>query len=245
MKTSESTKLLTEALTKCKFKSPPKSKVVDYTYNGKRTHYAYASLDQIIESTDTELKKNGLALTQGTGFDASNFGLFTRLSHVSGEWQESFMPLETRDQSPQDIGAQLTYFRRYQWVGMIGIEAEEDTDGLAARPESPSAPVRPDVATKPLPPPSGAQLPNHAPTGLGGAADYVPKFGKFQNVPLGRIPLNELANYASFLRKDGKKPKPIVAEFLQKVDELSFVAADPSKWPEPPPIDPNDELPYT
>lgn len=132
MITSEQIGELVKALTEAAkdFKPILKTKTVDFTFNNRRTHYKYAPLEAVIEATDPALRKNGLRIIQGTGYIASGkFGLFTRLAHTSGQWIEAFCPLsDPTSAKEQDAGAQQTYFKRYGWCAIIGVESESDTD---------------------------------------------------------------------------------------------------------------------
>jgi len=61
----------------------------------------------------------------------SVFGL---LMHSSGQYIDSKISLQAKDQSPQSIGSAITYARRYQLTSMLGIApAADDDDGQAAQ----------------------------------------------------------------------------------------------------------------
>ena len=45
---------------------------------------------------------------------------------------EYVMPLYLSDKTMQGLGSAITYARRYAWQSVLGIAAEEDTDGPAA-----------------------------------------------------------------------------------------------------------------
>ncbi len=56
--------------------------------------------------------------------------LTTRLIHAeTGEHLEATMPLTIDKQGSQGFGAALTYARRYALMSMLGLVADEDTDG--------------------------------------------------------------------------------------------------------------------
>ena len=57
--------------------------------------------------------------------------LHTCLRHVSGESWADTTPLYLGDKTMQGLGAAITYARRYAWQSVLGIAAEEDTDGPA------------------------------------------------------------------------------------------------------------------
>jgi hypothetical protein len=99
------------------------------------------------------LAKHGLAVTQGISFqqgfsDAAavlHDTLTTSLIHKSGQWIESEMPLHLPKQDPQGQGSAVTYARRYAYMAILGLVADDDDDGNAAS--------RPKVQPKPEPKP--------------------------------------------------------------------------------------------
>ena len=89
--------------------------------------FAYAPLDQIMNTVRGPLRDNGLTLTQI--LDAE--GLVTMLIHESGACLRGITPLpETTD--VQAFGSAITYLRRYSVVSILGIATEEDDDGNRA-----------------------------------------------------------------------------------------------------------------
>jgi hypothetical protein len=105
---------------------------------GQRS-YRYLTLDKLIEATRPVLTKHGLALIQAPGFaergeDGAMPILATRLLHDSGETFEFSTPLYLSEKTMQGLGSAITYARRYAWQSVLGIAAEEDTDGPAPDP---------------------------------------------------------------------------------------------------------------
>jgi hypothetical protein len=89
--------------------------------------FAYAPLDQIMNTVRGPLRDNGLTLTQI--LDAE--GLVTMLIHESGACLRGVTALpETSD--VQAFGSAITYLRRYSVVSILGIATEEDDDGNRA-----------------------------------------------------------------------------------------------------------------
>lgn len=129
MKTSEKIEQLIGALVEAQgeFTAPTKNKEVDA---GKYV-YSYADLADVIETIKPVMKKHGLSVIQVPSKTAEGFFLYTRLMHKSGEWIESQLPL-SENRSPQELGSQMTYMRRYSLCGIVGIAAEDDDDGRAA-----------------------------------------------------------------------------------------------------------------
>lgn len=105
---------------------------------GQRS-YRYLTLDKLIAETRPILTKHGLAVMQGPvyverGEDGAMPALRTTLAHVSGEEATLTCPLYLTEKTMQGLGAAITYARRYAWQSVLGIAAEEDTDGPAPDP---------------------------------------------------------------------------------------------------------------
>lgn len=110
--------------------------------------YRYLTLDKLIAETRPVLTKHGLAILQwpdyiDRGTEGAIPALTTRLQFAetdeslqggtlkSGDYLEVTMPLYLTDKTMQGLGAAITYARRYAWQSVLGIAAEEDTDGPA------------------------------------------------------------------------------------------------------------------
>jgi hypothetical protein len=98
----------------------------------------YADLGSVIEAGRHVLPKHGLAVTQlvsgGTQFDQPGaIEVETILMHKSGQWVSSTISLpvgEERGKSQAQVaGSIISYLRRYAYASILGIYAEEDTDG--------------------------------------------------------------------------------------------------------------------
>jgi hypothetical protein len=96
----------------------------------------YATLGAVISSSKPILAKYGLAITQ---FDVSRegqIGVTSILIHQSGEYIEEtimMVPEIAKGVSHgQAAGIVLTYLRRYSWVSILGMYADEDSDGANA-----------------------------------------------------------------------------------------------------------------
>jgi len=113
----------------------------------------YAALPDVVASASPVLAKHGLAVTQGISFqqgfsDNANVlhdTLTTTLIHKSGQWIQSEMPLHLPKQDPQGQGSAVTYARRYAYMAILGLVADDDDDGNAAS--------RPKVQSQPKPAP--------------------------------------------------------------------------------------------
>lgn len=154
MKTSESTANLIKALKASQEAFPIITKDRDGQLGNRK--YKYADLSTVLDAVKPVLLKNGLVLQHG--MEANGHSSVTcRLSHVSGEWQESALNLPD-NLTAQDLGSQISYQRRYSACAMLGIVTEDDDDGAAATkavqqqatpknyPLKPMAPVKPPAA---------------------------------------------------------------------------------------------------
>jgi hypothetical protein len=127
----------------------------------------YATLNDVMDAARKPLVDNGLSyvqmITTPAGMDGF-VGLATRLMHTSGEWLEDTVAFPVDPGSnravnaAQTAGSTITYMRRYALAAMLGIVADEDTDGeqpaqTAEKPAKP-APVKPANGN---PPPFAAE----------------------------------------------------------------------------------------
>lgn len=137
---SEDIKEVATALAKAQGEMDNASKSSNNPFFGSR----YADLAEVINVSRPALSKNGLAVTQGTIPINGKSVLVTTVMHTSGQWLKSYdviepVPMKTKDEkgvtvyaiTPQAKGSAMTYSRRYQYSGMVGV-AQEDDDGNAA-----------------------------------------------------------------------------------------------------------------
>jgi hypothetical protein len=125
MEMSQSIGALAKALSLAQKEFPAivKNRVV--SVRGKAQYeFKYAELDQIIEKTRPVLSAHGLVVTQLVGIGK----LTTVLAHESGEWisEEAELPSGAYN---QEVGAGITYRRRYALAALLNISAEDDDDG--------------------------------------------------------------------------------------------------------------------
>jgi len=104
-------------------------------------HYknSYASLSSVWDACRKPLSDNGLAVVQLIDKIDNQTYLITTITHASGQWIKSQMPINIEKVTPQGLGSLLTYYRRYMLSSMVGIapgkdDAEED-DGTIAQKE--------------------------------------------------------------------------------------------------------------
>lgn len=109
----------------------------------------YAALPDVVAHATPILTKHGLAVSQfiDGGIDGGE-GLTTYLLHESGQFIARTMRLHLVKDDPQAQGSAVTYARRYAYMSVLGLVADEDDDGNSAsvsRPQvqgsRPSAPA--------------------------------------------------------------------------------------------------------
>lgn len=154
MKTSEKIGAIAAAIVKAQAEMPKLLADSDNPYYKSK----YIALADLIKEVRPVLAKFGLAIIQGVSGDGEKAVIITtRIIHESGEWiEESFtMPVVakgSKEATPQDYGAAVTYARRYSLAGILGVASEEDDDANSishpierAAPQKPmQAPVKQD-----------------------------------------------------------------------------------------------------
>lgn len=117
------------AAAQAEFPSIPKTKEATVqTKSGGTYTYTYADLADVLGAVRPVLGAHGLALTQTTRSIGEGRVMLVTTLHHGHETLESEFPLTIGDKSPQDVGAVMSYARRYQICAVLGIAAEDDTD---------------------------------------------------------------------------------------------------------------------
>lgn len=91
--------------------------------------FKYADLSACAEAAAPALKENGLAVSQ----IICNWTLITLLTHKSGQWIKSELPISLSGNSVdyQALGSAITYIKRYSYCAILGIVADADDDANA------------------------------------------------------------------------------------------------------------------
>jgi len=101
-------------------------------FKNNRVMYRYASLDGIINHIRPVFKECGLAHCQKIQTRDDGTWLITTIFHECGEYIESEVRLlaeaNGRMSVNQQLGAAVTYMRRYQLASMLGLSSDADTD---------------------------------------------------------------------------------------------------------------------
>jgi hypothetical protein len=98
----------------------------------------YAGLPEVVSHTAPVLAKHGLAVSQFiTHAEDGTDSLLTYLLHKSGQFIAYSMILHLPKSDPQGQGSAVTYARRYSYMSVLGLVADEDDDGnKASQPKS-------------------------------------------------------------------------------------------------------------
>ena len=99
----------------------------------KAQYGLFSDLSTVLSTVIPPLVKNGLVITQifQPGTEGSEPMLVTTLRHISGETVESVLPLVVNNgrNKLHDLGASVTYLRRYALLSLVSLVADVDTDG--------------------------------------------------------------------------------------------------------------------
>lgn len=140
MNHSESLVELTKAL--IKFQSDVEA--VPKTATNPFFKSKYAALPGVVEAAQPLLTRHQLAVTQIIDHDGEHDVLVTMLLHESGEWIEGRGLLHLVKDDPQAHGSATTYGRRYGYMAILGLVADEDDDGNKASKKKEEKPEKSD-----------------------------------------------------------------------------------------------------
>ncbi len=134
--------------------NPEKSMVATMPADGKaavKQTFRYAPLSGGLDIVRKTLGQHEIATVQATAIDhaAGIVNVTTTLAHSSGEWIASDWPVCSLEDiaSPKQMGAALTYARRYALFALVGIAGEDDLDAPDL-----NAPEPAEAAAEQLPP---------------------------------------------------------------------------------------------
>ncbi len=141
MNKSDSVLKLSGALAKAQAEMPAVEKNATNPFLKNR----YADLGAVIEAAKPILAKNGLSVVQMPVSLDNSIGVTTMLMHESGEWLEGTIFLPIGDEKGKSVaqvtGSVITYLRRYSYASILGMYADEDTDGNKPAPAAKPAPM--------------------------------------------------------------------------------------------------------
>lgn len=124
--------LLSCALAKAQAEMP----VAIFDAQNKFLNNKYATLGAVISASRPILAKHRLSIVQFPISDAESVGVESMLVHESGEFVSHRVLIPLADEKGktkvQCAGSVLTYLRRYSWSSILGMYADDDSDGSAA-----------------------------------------------------------------------------------------------------------------
>lgn len=97
-----------------------------------KTQYKYATLGNIIDKIKPAMKAGGLSFSQTINSEGIRTLLICK---EDGSTLESLMAIPG-SQDPKQIGSQITYFRRYMLVSILGIVGDDDKDAPEPKPDA-------------------------------------------------------------------------------------------------------------
>lgn len=112
------------AIAQGQFKPVGTDKSVSFPTSKGSVKYNYASFAAIVKMAQGPLSQNGLAIFQTTLDDH----LITTLAHKSGQSITSVIPLPSEYNDIKQLGANLSYLRRYQYTAIAGIVIQDEDD---------------------------------------------------------------------------------------------------------------------
>jgi len=133
MRTSEQTDALSAAMAKAW------AKLTDPVADAKNSHFGstYAKLSAGTTVIRPALASEGLSYSQGIGkSEALGHVMITRITHASGQWQETDYPIAI-SAKPQAMASANTYARRHALFAAVGV-APDDDDGEGAHERAPT-----------------------------------------------------------------------------------------------------------
>lgn len=91
--------------------------------------FRYASLGSHIDAIREPFAKHGLIVTQGVNSEGDRVSVSTQIAHTSGEWIRATVGITLAERAKaQDLGAAVTYLRRYAIASIAMLTGDDDTD---------------------------------------------------------------------------------------------------------------------
>lgn len=127
--------------------------------------FRYASLGAHLDAIREPFARHGLIVTQGVESSDKGVSVTTMIAHGSGEWMRSSVGMDLPERATaQNLGAIVTYLRRYAIASIALLTGDDDTDAdedRIARAPQPAAkpaqaPAKPAAAPQPVAAPKPA-----------------------------------------------------------------------------------------
>lgn len=101
---------------------------------GAEYSYKYADLADVLEAVEPALNAEGIFLMQRTSRVQGGVLATSTLLHESGEWiATSGMHMPLAGDGAQAVGSAITYAKRYDVCGLLGVASDADDDGRTAQ----------------------------------------------------------------------------------------------------------------
>jgi len=130
----------------------------------------YATLKAMIETARPVLAENGLSVSQIVVSYDGQIGVETVLMHNSGEWISNtaiLPPGEEKGKSGAQVaGSTITYLRRYSYAAILGLYADEDTDGNGPQQNTKQGTQKPPQGNRTAPAPQRPYTPEQLRAGI-------------------------------------------------------------------------------
>lgn len=135
--------------------------------------FRYASLGAHLDAIRAPFAANGLIVTQGVTSEGNHVSVTTMIAHSSGEWMRSSVGMTLPEKATaQNLGAVVTYLRRYAIASMCLLTGDDDTDADEDR--EARQPPRQEPRGAPAMPPAPAPKPAQDREALFGAKPVAP-----------------------------------------------------------------------
>lgn len=203
--------------------------------DSKNPHFKsmYADLASVWGAIRKPLTDNGLSVTQGLNTNAaSTLGIFldTTLMHSSGESVSSQYPIILAPEklsNPQNLGAAVTYARRYALAAIVGIAQDDDDGNSVSLPQNKVG----DVVDKGDGPWTVAAVREQVSGET--LATYKVPFGKHKGLTLEEIGPIDVESYCNYIvntaKAEGKPIRGNVQQFLDIAESYLDGVLPPSK----------------
>jgi hypothetical protein len=104
----------------------------------------YADLNEVLDKVKGVLNNMGVVIVQ----TPTETGLKTILKDTEDDTEvEGFLPW-TNTQDPQKLGGNITYYRRYSLISMLGLEDEDDDGNTGAGHVTPKTVTTAPITTR-------------------------------------------------------------------------------------------------
>lgn len=184
--------------------------------SGGKYKFWYASYGNITRTIRADLFRAGLSYS----FPTTKEVFCCRITHISGQFQDTVLDMVKLRDKMQDFGGDLTYMMRYTLKLALGldVDADDDNNGASGNESNFKTPPKEHVAdVHDFIKKKGKDI-----------ANYVVRFGLFKNKKLSEIDRIDIQKYLVWLDTEAKKQsKPLKGDVLEfyKIAE-AYISGD-------------------